>query len=282
MSATSRQKRHRPRRGVRIDLGARDHGLLAAIGRFRIVRSGDLIRWGFPGVRRDTAARRLCKLLDGGLVRVEVPHPAAENVYSLSPAGRVALGNAGVQFGTRPRGSLDHHLLIVAAWVRLLELRRHQIDVRLVRPDWELRAELPPDWRGVVPDLFVGVSDAGRELAVGVEVDCGTESLGVLRTKFKRYAAQVAESGGLFGWPVARLLVVTRGVRRAANITGALQAEWPAPFLLWSAEGEWAPPGRELARWLVAPVTESPCGEGTASDASSDATAPKNPAEGGP
>src|SRR5207244_3747196 len=60
--------RDRRRAGVRVVLGQRDEAMLRALARFRIARTDDLTSLFFRDVRRDTAAARLRRLHDAGLL----------------------------------------------------------------------------------------------------------------------------------------------------------------------------------------------------------------------
>ena len=85
---TRRQPRDRRRAGVSVCLSERDRGVLAAVARFRLVRTGDLVRLFFRGVRADTAAVRLRRLYDASYLTVYCSDRSQQSIYALGPEGR--------------------------------------------------------------------------------------------------------------------------------------------------------------------------------------------------
>lgn len=268
MNAPQRQRRDQARRGVRVVLSARDRAILAAIGRFRLVRSSDLVKFGFPGVRRDTAMRCVRRLVDGGFVAVEVPQFHAENLYSLSALGRAGVMVAGGRVGPRPRGGHEHHLLVVRTWIRLVGLQRFGLRIKSAHPDWEAREDLAGLWTTLVPDLFVVAEAAGREAVLAIEVDLGSETLAVFRRKLETYAGLLAGPDGVFGYRSLRLVVVGASPGRLRSIRGTLANLWPYPVQLWLAGSCWDPSDQDAVAWLRTPLAGSPCRKGRVDDAS--------------
>jgi hypothetical protein len=70
---TSRQPRHRRRRGVAVQLTERDETVLHALARFRLARTSDLCGYAFAGVRKDTVAVRLRRLFDSSRLLKKSP-----------------------------------------------------------------------------------------------------------------------------------------------------------------------------------------------------------------
>ena len=83
-----RAKRTEPRRHASVSLTRRDFAVLRSVNRFRISTSHHLMAVCFPGIRADTAAKRLRKLVDGRYVAVRTLHPSAPNLYTLGMEGR--------------------------------------------------------------------------------------------------------------------------------------------------------------------------------------------------
>jgi hypothetical protein len=255
MSGT-RQPRTRRRRGVSVVRTERDLSLLLALNRFRLARTSQLVRYGFDGVRRDTAAVRLRRLFDSKHLSVLRSGPMAENVYRLGPAGRRSLEELGTKPGSVPRGGLEHHLAVVETWVALagasgLELAR-------CLPDWELREEFGVGELATIPDLFALLRVGEATVPLAFEVDCGTESVGVLRSKVERYAALWGRSPGLFGWERFGLAVVLHQPVRRAAVAAALKNVWVIPCGVFGAEEPLSRVLLPLLEELQAPLSCSP------------------------
>jgi hypothetical protein len=222
-----RQSRTRRRKGIRVELTERDRDLLLALGRFRLARTSQLYRYGFGGIRRDTAACRLRRLFDSRHIAVVQSGPLTENLYRVGPVGRQVLQAQGVNVGPAPRGGIEHHLGIVETWTRLAA----EPDLELARclADWELREELGLSELAVIPDLFALLRFQGQLVPLAVEVDCGTESTSVLRSKLERYAALWGRSPGLFGWERFALVIVLHASHRRAIVEAARKKVWVLP-----------------------------------------------------
>ncbi len=253
----TRQARNSRQRCSRFVLTDRDRRLLRALNRFRIARSSDLAALCFRGVRRDTAAARLRRLFDAGLLDVRAGAPDEENQYTVGAAGKRILENQGIPFRPVPRGGLPHHLTIVSNWVAIAtgcpELR-----IEAGRPDWELRADAIASTWPVIPDLLLAVrTRSGRHLVI-VEVDLGTEPLAELRSKVTRYQ----ELSAILGTDELTLLVVVTSAERGRRIGSILEAQSSGPSAVC---GPGDHPGAVLLRLLtvpLAPLAGSPCGKG--------------------
>lgn len=223
----TRQSRTRRRKGVRVELTERDHEVLLALARFRLARTSQLNRYAFAGIRRDTAACRLRRLFDSRHIAVVRSRPLTENLYRVGPVGRQVLQAEEVKLGPAPRGGIEHHLGIVECWTRLAA--EPGIELARCLPDWELREELGLGELAVIPDLFTLVRVQGQLVPVAIEVDCGTESGSVLRSKAERYAALWGRSPGLFGWERFAVLIVLHDPRRRVLANSALKKVWVLP-----------------------------------------------------
>ena len=215
--------------------------LLRSLNRFRMARTTDLISLFFPSVRRDTANGRLRRLFDAGYLDVRVADRTDDNLYSLGPRGRDWIREQGATVGFRPRGQIAHHLAIVQAWTELAAWSSSfsDLDLRLFRPDWELR----PHLTGVsplVPDALVELqfrpaNQDARLLRLAVEVDLGTERTAILRDKIAKYRAVLATPGGLLGWTSFGLAVVLGDYspRHQSSIARILDESWGNDWIGW-------------------------------------------------
>jgi protein involved in plasmid replication-relaxation len=255
-----RQSRVRRRKGIRVRLTERDREVLLALTRFRLARTSQLYRYAFAGIRRDTAAVRLRRLFDSRHVSVLRSGPLAENLYRLGPVGRQALQAEGVRLGPSPRGAIEHHLGVVESWTRLAG--ESGVAIARCLPDWELREELGLGELAIIPDLFALVRLNGQLVPIAIEVDCGTESASVLRSKAERYAALWGRSPGLFGWERFALLVVVLSPQRRAVAASALKKVWVLPHAITSAQEPLSPALLPLLAQLQPPLAASPCPNG--------------------
>jgi hypothetical protein len=233
-----------------------------------VARSSDLVAYAFSGVRRDTALRRIRRLFDAGYLEVHAGDRAEENRYALGPKGREWIREQSGRVRPVPRGSLAHHLAIVRAWIDLaLGIHARQgMTLVTVRPDWELReANENVPW-SVVPDLLLAIRLEGpppRDLLLAVEVDCGTEPLGILRRKVEAYEQKWTSGAGGQGAFCLAVVFAGAGVRRREHVLRLAEAEWSRDLVSWAvAEG----PGdalKALEQSVVSPLTDSPCSKGT-------------------
>jgi hypothetical protein len=238
---------------VTVRLTPRDERLLRAVARFGIVRTPDLVRLLFPNTRPDTAARRLRKAFDAGLLDVRAGDRARPNVYSLGPRGRAWAQREGVRVSHIPRGDIEHHAATVAAWSSLAAGCGKTAGVQLRRfiPDWELRKR--PDCVGapVIPDALVELAIENRRLAFALEVDRGGERALEWRRKLDGYRrwldASPAQRIGLVvlaeGGPRRRagLEVLADGVAAWCVVLGAAEIDALLPRIITVAS-PYAPP----------------------------------------
>jgi hypothetical protein len=261
-----RQSRRERRAGVNVSLTSRDQALLRALARFRIARSSDLGRLFFPGRNRDVLAARLRRLYDTRFLEVHVLDRAAENVYSLGRAGKVWLKGFGMPIRSIPRPPWLHHLAIVRIWSGVAAATRTLEGARLARfsSEWELREGEDVRFLGIVPDALVEILRGPHRIRMALEVDCGTESMDVLREKLRRYG-DLRAGGGLFEWKEFELLVALQGagVRRERAIQDLLRTEWAGGFYVWTEGTDVA---AALGQTLKTPVTDSRSGNGREED----------------
>ncbi|MEP7027093.1 MAG: replication-relaxation family protein [Candidatus Eisenbacteria bacterium] len=262
MSATPlRQPRNRRRKGVSVLLTVRDETVLHALGRFRIARTSDLVRYAFAGVRPDTAAVRLRRLFDSSHLAVLPPQRGAENVYRLGPAGIRYLAERGIQVGRVPRGGLTHHLAIVHAWVSVAAIADFELERCL--PDWELREQFAVGEIHVLPDLLMLVRLGQALHAVAIEVDCGSESQGVLNRKIEAYRALWGQPPGLFGYQRFGVAAACYAPSRRNAVSSALKKAWVVPNVLWLASECPKSALLKLFADLATPLVSSPYRKGT-------------------
>ena len=259
--ATLRQPRNRRRKGVSVELTERDETVLHALGRFRIARTSDLVRYAFAGVRPDTAAVRLRRLFDSAHLAVLPPQRSAENVYRLGPEGVRLLNDRDVAVGSVPRGGLTHHLAIVHAWVSVAGIAEFELE-RCV-PDWELREQFAVDEIRVLPDLLMLVRLESAVHAIAVEVDCGTESQGVLNRKIEAYRMLWAQPPGLFGYQRFGVAAACYSPSRRTAVSSALKKAWVVPNVLWLASESPKSALLKLFADLATPLESSPYRKGT-------------------
>jgi hypothetical protein len=242
-----------------VRLTPRDQALLKGLARFRIARTSDLVRYAFRGVRKDTAAARLRRLYDAGYLEVRFNNRAEENLYCLSTEGRAWVKRSGESVGRLPREPLAHHLAIVRTWVDLATTIHELPDVRLaaVRPDWELREGR--DGLGIVPDLLVRVrsgEDRPVEATLAVEVDLGTETLGVLRRKVMNYSS--VRLPGL----VLAVAFCNCPQARITSVRNLLREDWTGPWVSWNEDTGPRGAMEQVLGLVQRPLTNSPSPKG--------------------
>lgn len=274
----SRQPRSRRDRHRRIEMTERDERVLLALARFRLARTSDLRRAVFPGRHKDTAGERLRKLFDIGLLDVRPGDRSEENVYALGVKGREWLRSKRHEVRRIPRGDARHHLAVVAVWTGVLEALRAVPGARIARavPDWELR-ELTPSGLDLVPDLLLHL-EVGRgasppsPLRIAVEVDLGSESVGVLRSKVEKYESARLSPEGLLGWRDFRLCMFAPGAgsSRLDSIRSVIGDGWGGAHALWSSQIQISDTILVLADEIDGPRTDSPHGTGTSTAACPD------------
>lgn len=179
-----------------------DWQVVTTVSRFRLLTGQQLARRFFP---RNDAGRRACRRLLLRLVRSDVlmrlerriggvKGGSAGFIYATGLNGQKLLGQGRRARRHREPGwpFLRHTLAIAEVYVQLCEAVTEQADDDLVVFDPE-----PLCWRSVPlaqggraelrPDAYVVVDRAQRRQFWFVEVDRGTESASVIRTKLQQY-----------------------------------------------------------------------------------------------
>lgn len=202
----------------------RDRDVLELIVWAGYLTTGQVAALRFPTRRR--AQRRLRALLDHGLVRAHLQGDSLhrDNFYTPTPralewlAERDAFPEGPPRVLRLPRPQkLAHALGIRDAFVEFVRAEREGL---LALDDFLFDGDLTRDPRFVpyrlVPDGVAAVRRGADAFTVGVEYDRGTETTATLRVKFANWRAALAGAQAC-GAP-HRLLVVARGVRRAASV----------------------------------------------------------------
>jgi hypothetical protein len=273
-----RAKRTSRTRGVSVVLGTRDHGLLRAVGRFRLATSADLHRLFFAGRHRDVVAARLRKLYDAGFLETHMLDRAAPNIYSLGPVAKAWLRAQGGTVHGLPRPPWQHHLGVISLWSRVAAATHQLGCVRLARfvPEFEVREQGVGVGSGVVPDalLELGVVRDGRSETVRmlVELDRGNEALTVVRQKLRALAVVRAEGSLLPEWTTFDLVVALdeAGARREAKVRALVAEEWSGPWHVWMDSTDLVAELGRLGGPSEATVRGSRLGNGSGPAASAD------------
>jgi hypothetical protein len=224
---------------MQLELSERDLAVLGAVGRYRLITSGQIERLLFAGHHASpVATRRRCqsvlhRLVDGEyldrLERRQGGHRAGSTgfTYRLTSRGRRAIGEAGRGGRREPTDRFTGHTIACAeVAVRLYEARRAGIARSLT-----VTSE-PDTWKGFIgrhgqreilkPDLLVEiVTETRMELRWFVEVDRATEHLPTILRKCQQY--QAYWRAGAEPHPVfPRVLWSVPDHRRAARISRLL------------------------------------------------------------
>lgn len=216
----SRRMVRRSKRPI-VVLTERDLELLILIGLCRYLSLTQAAREFWPSL--DRARRRIRQLFDAGLIAVTLTSSTEPNLLSLTKLGQLAVvERVPADLGSRIRlagpirlGGVKHHLAITDTRIYAAHLGRKR-DAPLSR--WsnaggELGRERGLDALHLAPDgLAEYVTPAGARY-IAAEVDCSTESLTVLKSKFERYREAVRDHRVHGVW-----LVVIGGRERQANL----------------------------------------------------------------
>jgi hypothetical protein len=225
---TTRLSRTERRKRVAV-LGERDYQVLYTIGRFGgLASSRHLAELYFGGVA-NTAHKRLRALFDAGYVQAHVVLGSkAPTLYTMTDRGRNALLHRfDVEGEIRPSprvldvADLQHRLAILDVRVAWILATRGRSTVKLSR--FATGSDVPPLMQSagvssLVPDALVQVDVHGRQRVLALEVDLGTESLGVWDHKARRYADAVSRRVSMLSDVVWRLLIVAPGLARLTAI----------------------------------------------------------------
>ncbi len=202
-------------------MGERDYDLLELSGLSSYLTADHLARSGlFPNP--DRARRRARALFDAELLNVTLVGSARASLYSLSRKGLALLARErpGVAASLHLPGpvrlsAVPHRLAIVDARLfcsALGQLRGSPL-ARYASGGGEWARSLGLPDLGVAPDALAEFTTPDGPVVIAIEVDCGTESLPVIKAKMTR-VAPAATDGRLDAlWYVA-----DAGPARAAGI----------------------------------------------------------------
>jgi hypothetical protein len=219
---TSERTRRTVRRAVTFAVAgsARDLDLLGDLVWAGFLTTDQVARLHFPSRRR--AQRRLRALLDLSLVRAHLQGEALhrENVHTLTPAGLELLLEHGrfdaatpPRLGRLPRlQKLRHAIAIREAFVafRLAEAT-NAFDLEDFLFEEQLAAMPPFAAHELVPDALA-IVNAPKKATIGIEIDLGTETTGVVRHKLERWRRAIAADAA------SALVVATDREKRGATI----------------------------------------------------------------
>jgi hypothetical protein len=207
-----------------VALTGRDVELLILIGLCRYLSLAQATREFFPS--EDRARRRIRQLFDAGLLAVTLSSSIEPNLLSLTRLGLAAvLERIPSELGERVRmagpirlAGVRHRLAITDTRIYASHFGRQRGTplTRWSNAGGELGRERGLDKLHLAPD---GMAEFAGSHYVGAEIDCSTESLSVLRSKFDRYrtAAVDQQLHGLW-------LVVIGGEERQANLRRLVDA----------------------------------------------------------
>lgn len=231
----------------------RDRHLLRELGMMRVVdREQAKCVCGFGSTTRANA--RLLALTRAGLLRrffIGTEAGGKKALYSLTREGARLEG--GAQAGLRRRGDevlvadfFVTHQLFVNQIYCLLKYRAIPLpDVRFLR--WVSFRESIAPGTSLVPDGYAELAQGEKVTAAFLEVDLGTESRMVWRTKVQEYLryAVGGHAAQQFGSAQFRVLVVTNSDERMASLqsTTAVLTEkifWFTTFDSIERDGFWS------------------------------------------
>lgn len=233
-----RQKRTVPSSGRHIRLTERDREILESVAKMRFTTTRQLARLHFEG-SRESANKRLRKLLDGGFLRVWLRDLAQDNIYGLTPPGVRLLnedsGNDPGEGWSAPRGlvgNIDHLLAINQVRVSLaVSLPEAVGEIAWWRSDWELRAEARAK---LIPDALFGVAwqEHGEQTFL-LEMDYESRSSRGLLKKILGYSTLAHRRKSVYGALDFLILVVGRDPRLLERYRQTLAGAGIAPESVW-------------------------------------------------
>jgi hypothetical protein len=240
MNAENRASR--TERGERnVVLTARDLKIIYTVGRFSLASTRHLTALFFQN--KNTANKRLRSLFSANFLRAHLLlGSTSPTIYTLAPAGLEALvKRMGVDRKlvripkTLDVADLQHRLVVVDTRVAIVLAARECPALRLVRflTGAEVHGLLKDAGANVVPDALVLLERNAKPESLALEVDLGTEALGVWRHKAAGYARMMAAGFSLFGLSDWRVLVIAAKKTRLRSIASVLLEAGPADrFLL--------------------------------------------------
>lgn len=215
-------RRPKARRRIRattrpvVALTARDEELLLLIGLCRYLSLTQVAREFFPS--EDRARRRIRQLFDAGLIAITLTSSTAPNLVSLTRLGLLAV----IERVPQALGDRLH----LPGPIRLAGVRHRLavVDARIFAAHWGIACGTPlTRWSNAGGELIRqcrldrlhlspdGIAEYGGGRCIGVEIDCSTEALGVLKMKLRKYHEAAAGQMLTGLW----LVVIGRKERRA-------------------------------------------------------------------
>lgn len=259
-------KGNRGPRGARLTL-PRDLQFAYFIGKLSIVKISDVWRVFYGS--EHTCRAGLGRLVRLGLVR-SFPRvaPSLPKWFALTPKGLAWVAEeTGCGEELRAPSGITRTNLVATTlsnrfWVSLLLATRTSLNCKLslVRPEAELR-RLRTAEISVVPDALVALSTSGgavlattspSRLALMVELDSGSERLGVWEDKSRNYRV-LRDRGALFGEERWVVLALVPSRRRATTLASAIIKGGAGAFT-YLAEAAALDEGRALERHLWSPT----------------------------
>ncbi|WP_367133282.1 replication-relaxation family protein [Saccharothrix sp. HUAS TT1] len=212
---------------TRVDeLSERDRAVVELVGRFRQLTTKQVRALNFADLASPTPADRTLKRLVerkylARLERLLGGHRggSAQYVYQLGRAGWKLVGREGAYWA--PRAVNLHALAVADCFVALKDAeRRGKLEVVTFTTE--------PDCHQIVgqvcltPDAYIELAVHGQKLTSWLEVDRGTEHLGVIREKCERYwkAFNSGQWDGVFPY----VLFVVPDDRRTSAIQRVFRA----------------------------------------------------------
>lgn len=202
------------------ELQERDYSIFRMLKKAKILTTGDFVPLVFDSL--PTARRRLYKLVGSGYVAAYTVALHEETRYMLDRRGMVALQEID-EFDAPPRsapkkivGASEHHLMLVRFWSRVVAECHAAEDLLLRRFsfEWELQEDHLPTVTRSRPDAIMVVEDDEDHRVYLVEMDTGTESPTVVRSKFDVFARVSSAGMPMYGEVPKGLLVLTISQRR--------------------------------------------------------------------
>lgn len=263
-------------KNVSFALTERDIAILKAVNRCRYLRTGQIKRLVFPENRSIQSTRRRLKYLyhSGYLGRVmpfvQIGSGGEETAYFLDQPGQELLHDLGesvlsYQKSGQVRRTFLHHALDLSEFRVCLELAlgtQDRVELHRFTADFELKTHMdrtagkhryklyqeithPTTRRSYVvyPDALIILKGVGKYERFGVlyflEIDRATESLGVIRDKFRGYLLYLRH--GMFKkygeFTSFKVLLQTTSQKRIDNIAADLH-EYPNSDMVLLAHHE--------------------------------------------
>lgn len=250
-------------------LGDRDIAILNAVGRMKLLRTSDITALYFGS--KQTAIKRLRRLLDSGYLDCFVSALHEDNIYGLSSKGKailLELQGVNAKHYPTPKGightNLKHLFALNAFRISLVMGLHAHPDHKLsyFRPEWQLKRSENPLNLDLIPDaLFeiesttspgfqvignsndIPISKTTRSTTFALEVDMGTEHPKLVgKQKVAKYRAVLDARLPLFGVEITRVLFLAPRLRRLHHLSKVMVERGVSDEFLLGL-GPWAKDG---------------------------------------